>query len=189
MAVAIRNGGAFQSPLEGGELVPLAVSSCRNSHLARLLRPFERSHIDLDRFNGIVQRLGVVGAPTPMDSQAKYVVLAAGHADALIRCPPVRNFRDKAWDVAAGSLLVEEAGGRTTDLSGLPFDFSTGRILRRNDGVVASNGNLQRAWSRQSEAGGVMDAPTFRHRRQAFTGEGSRSPPQVTRVVGISLAL
>jgi len=38
-----------------------------------------------------------------------------------------------AWDLAAGSLLVEEAGGRVTSLTGEPFD------LRARD-VAASNG-------------------------------------------------
>ncbi len=40
-----------------------------------------------------------------------------------------------AWDIAAGVLLVEEAGGRVTSLDGGPFDLRAGRI-------VASNGLL-----------------------------------------------
>ena len=42
------------------------------------------------------------------------------------------------WDVAAGVLLVEEAGGRVTDYTGGPFD-----IFR--DPIVASNGPLHAA--------------------------------------------
>jgi myo-inositol-1(or 4)-monophosphatase len=38
-----------------------------------------------------------------------------------------------SWDIAAGSLLVEEAGGRLSDLSGRPYDIAV-----RN--VSASNG-------------------------------------------------
>lgn len=44
------------------------------------------------------------------------------------------------WDVAAGVLLVEEAGGRVTDLRGRPF-----HIFRSLDGIVASNGPIHRA--------------------------------------------
>ena len=40
-----------------------------------------------------------------------------------------------AWDIAAGVLLVEEAGGRVTDLDGGPFVLRSGRI-------IASNGRL-----------------------------------------------
>ena len=39
------------------------------------------------------------------------------------------------WDIAAGALLVEEAGGRVTDLAGDPIDIDAPR-------VVASNGKI-----------------------------------------------
>ena len=42
----------------------------------------------------------------------------------------------KAWDVAAGALLIEEAGGRAGAITGGPLDLDTGSIL-------ASNGALQ----------------------------------------------
>ena len=47
------------------------------------------------------------------------------------------EFGLKAWDVAAGSLIVEEAGGRVTNMDGTPLDLDGGRIL-------ASNGKLHR---------------------------------------------
>jgi myo-inositol-1(or 4)-monophosphatase len=37
-----------------------------------------------------------------------------------------------AWDIAAGVLLVEEAGGRLTALDGGPFDLHSGRIIASN---------------------------------------------------------
>jgi 3'-phosphoadenosine 5'-phosphosulfate (PAPS) 3'-phosphatase len=37
---------------------------------------------------------------------------------------------------------VEEAGGRVTDLSGKPLDFSQGKTLVKNKGVIATNGKL-----------------------------------------------
>ena len=43
----------------------------------------------------------------------------------------------KPWDVAAGWLLVEEAGGRVTDYAGRPYRLGTADIL-------ASNGSLHR---------------------------------------------
>lgn len=44
----------------------------------------------------------------------------------------------KPWDLAAGALLVEEAGGRVSDLEGKEFRLSTPHI-------VASNGYIHRA--------------------------------------------
>jgi len=40
-----------------------------------------------------------------------------------------------AWDAAAGSLMVEEAGGRVTDLGGRPLDLDA-------PSIVASNGRI-----------------------------------------------
>ena len=41
----------------------------------------------------------------------------------------------KAWDVCAGALIVEEAGGRITGTDGSPFDIAGGHL-------VASNGRI-----------------------------------------------
>lgn len=43
-----------------------------------------------------------------------------------------------AWDIAAGALIIEEAGGRVTDLDGSPFVLRSGRLL-------ATNGHLHDA--------------------------------------------
>lgn len=42
-----------------------------------------------------------------------------------------------AWDVAAGALLVEEAGGRVTDFSGGAFDNFGGQLLASNGRIHA----------------------------------------------------
>lgn len=47
------------------------------------------------------------------------------------------DFRKK--DHAAGCLIVEEAGGTVTDFQGKPLDFSVGRTLSKNRGVLASS--------------------------------------------------
>jgi len=38
----------------------------------------------------------------------------------------------KPWDVAAGALIVEEAGGRVTGMDGAPFDLMGGHLLAAN---------------------------------------------------------
>jgi len=45
------------------------------------------------------------------------------------------EFGLKPWDVAAGSLLVEEAGGRATNMDGAPLDLAGAQI-------IASNGRI-----------------------------------------------
>ena len=95
----------------------------------------------------LVQALGVTKPPVLMDSQAKYAVMAAGGGDLLFRLlsPSLPDYEEKIWDQAAGSLIVEEAGGRVTDLRGEALDFTQGRTLRANVGVLASNARVHEA--------------------------------------------
>ena len=145
IACAVRSRGAYRVSLRGEEFTPFRVSSCHDPRVARVLRSFEAEHIDLDIFSAIVRALRLETPPTLMDSQAKHAVIAAGRADLLIRVPATKSFRDKIWDQAAGSLIIEEAGGRVTDLRGTTLDFGTGRLLTQNEGVIASNGLLHAA--------------------------------------------
>ena len=45
------------------------------------------------------------------------------------------EMRLKPWDVAAGALLVREAGGRVTGYDGAPLDVSGGRFVASNGGI------------------------------------------------------
>ena len=144
IAIAVRGDGAWWSA--GGEVVfqRLAVSTCHDMSRARVVQSFEARHGDSERFAHVLRSLGLA-PPLLMDSQAKHVTVAAGSSDLLIRFPPHAEFHDAVWDQAPGSLVVEEAGGRVTDLAGQPLDFTSGRRLFRNTGMLASNGLLHRA--------------------------------------------
>jgi len=145
VAVAVRGRGSWWMPLrEGTELVPLRVSHVRESSRARVADSVEAAHSDRTRQEALLRALGCEVPPVLLDSQAKHVVVAAGRADVLVRFPRP-GYQEAIWDQAAGALVVEEAGGRVTDLAGRPFDFSTGRRLTRNEGVLATNGHLHDA--------------------------------------------
>lgn len=58
-------------------------------------------------------------------------LVGAGRYDAMLRLRPVWE-----WDVAAGALLVEEAGGRITDRRGAALRFN--RPDPRFDGLIAA---------------------------------------------------
>ena len=45
---------------------------------------------------------------------------------------------EKIWDHAAGDLIVREAGGQVTDVEGKRLDFTQGRTLKENKGVIAA---------------------------------------------------
>ena len=145
IAIAVRGHGAWWSAAGEDTCHRLAVSTRRDVSIARVVQSFEGRHGDPERFARVLRSLGNVQSPLLMDSQAKQVTVAAGASDLLMRFPPNAEFHDAVWDQAAGSLLIEEAGGRVTDLAGEPLDFTAGRRLLRNTGMVASNGLLHRA--------------------------------------------
>ncbi len=148
LILAARGQGAWATPLSGEPAFrPLRVSDRTDPARARLLRSYEKAHTNTGKIGELVQALGVQAGPIGMDSQAKYAVLAAGRGDMLVRLLSSRqpDYKEKVWDQAAGSLVVEEAGGRITDLHGRPLDFTQGRTLARNRGVLASNGHLHEA--------------------------------------------
>lgn len=150
LALATRDGGAWHIPLNRSDAAfrPLAVSPCNEPAQARLMRSFESGHTNVGDLEAIADRLGIPPDQCVlMDSQAKYACMAAGKAELLFRLlsPSRPDYRECIWDQAAGTLIIEAAGGKVTDLRGHPLDFSTGRKLTNNIGVFASNGLLHDA--------------------------------------------
>ena len=145
VVVAVKGQGAWFVPEDAHtEMQPLRVSNVQDPASARLLRSFEAAHTNLSQLDRIVAHLGTQAEPVRLDSQAKYAILAAGHGDLLFRLisPKAPDYKEKIWDQAAGSLVVQEAGGMVTDLDGRPLDFTRGRTLANNRGVLASNSSL-----------------------------------------------
>ena len=117
----------------------------RISHTThRFAESVESSHSDLAAHAQIAQQVGIVEPPIRMDSQVKYGVLARGEASVYIRLPnPMTpDYRECIWDHAAGLIVVEEAGGVVTDVDGRKLDFSQGRRMTDNRGILATNGEL-----------------------------------------------
>lgn len=144
VAVAVRGEGAWGGPLESDDLVRLRVSDTSDPTKARLLTSVEAGHTNLDQLQALLSELGISAAPMRMDSQAKYAALASSQGDLIFRLlsPAQPDYQEKIWDQAAGSLIVEEAGGQVSDLRGAALDFSAGRVLARNLGVLVSNRRL-----------------------------------------------
>jgi 3'(2'), 5'-bisphosphate nucleotidase len=141
---AIRGQGCWALSMEGKALGKLSVSTVSDPRQARVLRSFESGHTDSGKLEQIIERLSTAYPPVLMDSQAKYALMAAGKGDLLFRLlsPAQPGYVEKIWDQAAGSIVVEEAGGKVTDLRGNTLDFTRGRGLTENIGVLASNRHL-----------------------------------------------
>jgi 3'(2'), 5'-bisphosphate nucleotidase len=148
LVIAVRGQAAWAQPLtDDGQWRQLHVSNRSDPTTARILRSVEKAHTNVDEIGQLAAALGVAEPAVPMDSQAKYLVLAAGAGDVLLRLlsPSRPDYREKIWDQAAGSIVVAEAGGRISDLDGRPLDFSHGRTLAKNRGILATNGHLHEA--------------------------------------------
>lgn len=143
---AIRGEGCWHLPLSAeidiSAALPLHVSARKQFGDISLLRSFESGHTDGDKINDLATRTGITNEPIRMDSQAKYSLLAGGNGEIIIRLlsPKRQDYEEKIWDQAAGAIIVEEAGGRVSDLSGKPLDFTQGRTLKNNRGILATNG-------------------------------------------------
>jgi 3'(2'), 5'-bisphosphate nucleotidase len=110
----------------------------------RLLESLESAHCNHDLQEKIAARLGSATQRQRMDSQVKYAIVAGGDADVYLRIPhpDTLHYKENIWDHAAGALIVNEAGGRVTDMNGDALDFSSGKRLQYNYGILVSNGRV-----------------------------------------------
>ncbi len=140
---AIKGQGAFTAPLDGSAVpTRIQVSPATDRGTLRFCESVESGHSKQDTAAVIAAQLGITAAPVRMDSQAKYGVVARGEAHVYLRLPTKADYREKIWDHAGGVLVVTEAGGTVTDVNGLPLEFTHGRELTANRGVIATTGNI-----------------------------------------------
>ena len=121
---AMRGGGAY--------LDRDALHVARRTELKSARVAASRSELEHGEFDALAASFEIV----PVGSIAyKLGLVAAGRVDATL------SQRHKSeWDICAGTLLVEEAGGRVTDLSGQPHRFN--QFPPELNGIVASNDPL-----------------------------------------------
>ncbi|MGH7423361.1 MAG: 3'(2'),5'-bisphosphate nucleotidase [Candidatus Methylomirabilales bacterium] len=120
----------------------IAVTEVTDPAAASFCESVEDSHSSHRNAARVASLLGMAVPPLRIDSQCKYAVLARGDVSVYLRLPTQADYEEKNWDHAAGWIIVKEAGGEVSDIQGQPLDFSLGRTLGRNRGVVATNGTL-----------------------------------------------
>ena len=123
----------------------IRVSDIQKTSAARFCESVESGHSDQDQSAQIAKALGITEEPVRVDSQCKYAIVGQGQAQIYLRLPTRKDYREKIWDHAAGLIVVEEAGGRVSDVRGNPLDFSHGRQIETNSGVIATNGPIHDA--------------------------------------------
>jgi 3'(2'), 5'-bisphosphate nucleotidase len=112
---------------------------------ARFCESVESGHSNQGESARIAELLGITQEPYRIDSQCKYAAVSRGDASIYLRMPTRADYREKIWDHAAGKIVVECAGGRVTDVNGNDLDFTKGRTLEDNRGIVATCGPIHDA--------------------------------------------
>jgi histidinol-phosphatase len=128
---AVRGGGAFRSNAPGTPPTKLGVSATHELAAARSYVPPPQWQPD-DRSRRIAVALAEATNPQPQTDHPALQVAFGGYDVAVF-------LTAGAWDLAAPALVVEEAGGRFTDLSGRS-DITSGTAIFSNghvhDGVL-----------------------------------------------------
>jgi len=146
---AVRGRGAAMAQVQDNELTEwqsINTDSVDNPSDAIFCESFESGHSSHSDSNKIKTLLGIEKPSLRIDSQCKYAIVAKGDASFYLRLPTSPGGKDnpdryveKIWDHAAGVILTEEAGGKVTDIYGEALDFSLGRRLEDNVGVIVTN--------------------------------------------------
>jgi len=123
---ALKGGGAF---LNGNRIQVSTRQPLRRSLLATGF-PYDRTRDNENNFDNFVNFQLTARAVRRAGAAAlDLAYVAAGRLDGYWEC------KLKPWDVAAGSLLVAEAGGKLTNHAGLPYSVYDHRILASNGAI------------------------------------------------------
>jgi 3'(2'), 5'-bisphosphate nucleotidase len=136
LTYAIRGNGCWR--MDGGSEKPIACRVSTTPDLAKAT--LVESH---SRSPGPTRQAAALGPAKAVQTHSAGVKLARvarGDADVYVNHYP--NFHD--WDICAGHILVEEAGGRVTGLKGQLIRYG-GPMAAQRIGLLASNSKLHDA--------------------------------------------
>ncbi|WWC94268.1 3'(2'),5'-bisphosphate nucleotidase [Kwoniella sp. B9012] len=143
LMVAVRGEGSYSRPLTSPTYTKLSLPPTPPaSNPLTFLESVESGHSAHSIQARIGELLEVKRPSLRMDSQAKYACLGRGEGGVYLRIPTKyaggKEYAEKIWDHASGSLLIHESGGICTDMHGQPLNFGVGRTLKNNEGIVAA---------------------------------------------------
>jgi HAL2 family 3'(2'),5'-bisphosphate nucleotidase len=138
---AVKNEGAFCNPFESDEEIRLKIDP--EAKILIYCEPHISSTSHSHQLSEqIVFQINDKALCLRVDSQIKYVLIALNLASIYLRVPTDPKRKEKVWDHAPGLLLIQEAGGKVSDLKGQVLDFTKGIALSANHGVIASSNEL-----------------------------------------------
>ncbi|RDW80281.1 3',5'-bisphosphate nucleotidase-1 [Coleophoma cylindrospora] len=146
MLSAVRGQGAYSRVMSSGGLADAQAIQIRTNvtNPDKIHAINQRGDtMDVSRHRLVAEKLGADWPGTELwAAQVRYSALAIGGGDFLVRIPLKPGKRVNTWDHIGGILIVEESGGKVTDLNGKAIDFGTGRKLSANFGIVAARADI-----------------------------------------------
>lgn len=130
MYSAAKGAGAWRE--SGGKIERIETS--RETDLTKMTIAVSRNHRS-PKMKAIKREFRVKGEVDRGSVGLKVGLLAEKQADLYIHLSP----RTKLWDTCAPQIILEEAGGRMTDLFGEEFRYDV-EDLQNHGGIVATNG-------------------------------------------------
>jgi len=128
---AVSGGGAW---IERPDQDPERVRVSDHHEISEMRLAASRSHRS-PRMDKVVKTLGLKDEVLRGSVGIKVGLIVEQQCDVYIHLSP----RTKQWDTCAPEVILNEAGGRITDLFGKPLRYNRAQVQNRN-GVVASNG-------------------------------------------------
>ena len=129
---AVRGEGTW---IERPELEPQRGQVTSQVEISAMRLAASRSHRS-PRMDKVVKAFGIKEEVRRGSVGIKIGLLVEQQCDLYVHLSP----RTKQWDTCAPEIILEEAGGRITDLFGNPLRYNDPELQNRN-GVVASNGS------------------------------------------------
>ncbi len=159
---AIKGEGVWESRCDDGDAESIRITRLDHdeSEPISVCASVEKAHSNVSDTDRILEwieanGLGTVGEPARLDSQCKYAVVARGQADAYLRLPTRKGYVERIWDHAAGCCIACESGAFVTDIFGHNLDFSHGRGLEQNKGIVCAPPRIHGVLLRAIKALGI----------------------------------
>lgn len=141
--IAEKGRGANKRSILNPAETPIKVSPEKNLSKSVVCASPSSAHNKSKELTYLLQSLDTSKKPVFVHGQCKYALVADGTASLYFRLSTDQKYQEKIWDHAAGSIIVDEAGGITTDVRGKKLDFSIGTTLKNNCGILSTTKNLQ----------------------------------------------
>ncbi|KAL3475289.1 hypothetical protein BJX99DRAFT_247651 [Aspergillus californicus] len=144
----IAGGGVWMRRMGTGSLLPAQkvepVSQITETEEIRFVDCSAATSSNYELHGRLAESLNAPWPPRAdlWSAQLRYIAIAVGGCNVLLKVPRKPWYRSKVWDHVGGMLIVEELGCIVSDLEGRPVDCSLGRSLAGCQGMIIAPASI-----------------------------------------------